>query len=327
MVPTVERPRIDLAAAIPLAAPMALFLEPTNVCNFRCGFCPESLPDFKALSDTRRPAGFYGEMSHETFERVRSDLARWPRLKVIRYYMLGEPLLNRRLPEMIRALEGFTERSVVTTNGSLLGRSAGELCWSGVDEIRVSIYGVRDGDYQQNTGSRFSVETIRENLKTFLEVRSLMATARWAGPKLTCELIMEDPAAADVIAFREQFRGLADLLEVNDGLHNWGGGLVNIGVPALERAVCPMPFYYLSIRASGLVTVCCADYSNSLRVGDIHDESLQDIWNGRALAWVQNMHLAGRRGEITACKGCTAFRKYPDNLDSRLGSQIVPPAG
>ena len=39
--------RIDLVEMSPLPAPMAIYLEPTNICNFRCVYCPESFDDFK----------------------------------------------------------------------------------------------------------------------------------------------------------------------------------------------------------------------------------------------------------------------------------------
>jgi hypothetical protein len=42
--------RINLAEAVPLAAPFTLHIEPTKICNFRYSYCPESLPEFERLT-------------------------------------------------------------------------------------------------------------------------------------------------------------------------------------------------------------------------------------------------------------------------------------
>lgn len=61
-----KAPRIDLVSSIPLAGPLAVYVEPTNLCNFKCVFCPESFANFKEQSFRRRPhvckglAGFAG---------------------------------------------------------------------------------------------------------------------------------------------------------------------------------------------------------------------------------------------------------------------------
>ncbi len=44
----------------PLPFPEILHIEPTDRCNFKCGVCPESLPDF------REKIGYYQRMPEET---------------------------------------------------------------------------------------------------------------------------------------------------------------------------------------------------------------------------------------------------------------------
>ena len=312
---TAVRPRIDLASALPLDAPMALFVEPTNVCNFKCSFCPESLPDFAARS------GYYQHMTMETWGAVLSSLRSWPKMKVVRFPVEGEPLLHKHLPKMIADIAPYAERTVVTTNGSLVGRRASELIESGLDYLRVSVYAVTDAQYSQVTGTRATVNGIRDGVARLRVLRGLSER-----PYVDAELVMENPTSGDVQLFREQWQGIADETSMVETLHNWGGGdsrLVSIGSPQHGRKVCPQPFYQLAIKANGEVSVCCADWDNRLVVGNLQADTLQDIWSGPALRRIQETHLRGARGEIPSCANCTAFYKYPDNLDHLVSKQAA----
>jgi len=40
-------PRISLADQVPLRGPLSIFVEPTNICNFKCVFCPESFSNYE----------------------------------------------------------------------------------------------------------------------------------------------------------------------------------------------------------------------------------------------------------------------------------------
>ena len=82
-----------------------VYLEISNLCNLRCGFCP----------GTRRASG---RMTEETFIQVLSRLA--PYTDYLYFHLMGEPLCH---PELERFLvlageAGF--RVILTTNGTLL---------------------------------------------------------------------------------------------------------------------------------------------------------------------------------------------------------------
>ena len=90
-----------------------------------------------------------------------------------------------------------------------------------------------------------------------------------------------------------------------------------------EKLVCPFPFYELAVKANGDVTVCCVDWRGDLTVGNIHFESLQDIWAGPRLAELRRVHLEGQRSKLVACRDCNVLNACPDNLDSLVGLESV----
>src|SRR5512137_591900 len=130
-----EHPRIrlegrtNLAEAIPLDTPIHVFIDPSSACNFKCKFC------FNA--DKSRT--HHEIMPFPLFVKVIDDLKKFPhKLKAIRLYGFGDPLMNKRLPDMV----DYTKRAYVTdfveftTNGWWLNPELNrKLVAAGLDAI------------------------------------------------------------------------------------------------------------------------------------------------------------------------------------------------
>ena len=93
-----QQPRRPASELLHLPAPLGIFIEPTNVCNFRCTMCPQSLPEFADES------GYFWRMPGETFDSIVEQLRPWERIPVIRLYGTGEPMLHPEIFPMIRDL-------------------------------------------------------------------------------------------------------------------------------------------------------------------------------------------------------------------------------
>jgi MoaA/NifB/PqqE/SkfB family radical SAM enzyme len=107
--------------------PVCIYLEVTNRCNLLCETCPRT---FEALEP---PA----DMSWELF---RSIIDQVPGLARVVLHGVGEPMLVRALPRMIRYLKDRNIYVLFNTNGTLLTpRKRRELIETGLDELRVSL--------------------------------------------------------------------------------------------------------------------------------------------------------------------------------------------
>jgi len=278
----------------PLPFPAVLFIEPTNQCNFKCGVCPESVPDF------REKAGYYQRMSEATWRRVYAELGDiYMGFEAIRFWGMGEPMLNPNLASMIQGLSLTTNRTELATNGSLLDRYAGPLLGSGLDLLRISVYG-GTADYADNSGSIFQAKDILDQARRFRKMRDERGSKT---PHITAQL-MAPPQ--DVPEFIFEWSGVADDLSI-DLRHNWGGSdqrLVSIGIAAPTTGCCPKPFRELYIKANGDVSVCCLDWDGQLVVGNVNRQSLSEIWNGPEIDDIRASHENGTRSFLSACRDC-----------------------
>jgi radical SAM protein with 4Fe4S-binding SPASM domain len=302
-----------LGPRIPLAGPLAVFIEFTNRCNFKCSFCPESLDEYASK------AGGIHKLSRELFSKICDDLLELGTVKVARFYGLGETLLHREAPEMISeaCFKGISERTELTTNGSMLTiYTSLKLVRSGLDYLRVSVYGTTKERMNEFTQSPISPERILENLVSFKAIRGL-----YDKPFIYVKMVTEDQDEA--ARFKAMFSVAADEINI-EPMHNWTGEvrLTHILRPA-NKHVCPAPFYVLKINSDGIVNVCDADWTKATAVGDVKTETLKEIWNGVRMRKFRLMHLERRRGENAACQNCDYINQgFPDNLDE-LTSEVL----
>ncbi len=109
------------------AEPVCLYLETTNRCNLLCTTCPRT---FEALEPP-------GDMSWELFTTI---VDQFPHIARVVLHGVGEPMMVRGLPRMIRYLKDRGSYVLFNTNGTLLTASKGrELVEVGLDELRLSL--------------------------------------------------------------------------------------------------------------------------------------------------------------------------------------------
>ncbi len=130
--------------------PVCLYLETTNRCNLLCETCPRT---FEALEP---PA----DMSWELFTRIVDQV---PNLARAVLHGVGEPMLVRELPRMIRYLKARDVYVLFNTNGTLMNpKKFQELVDSGLDELRVSVDAADAKTYLQVRGKNFFHRIVRD---------------------------------------------------------------------------------------------------------------------------------------------------------------------
>src|SRR6201996_9802221 len=107
--------------------PVCLYLEVTNRCNLLCETCPRTFEDLEAPAD----------MSWSLFTRIVDQV---PNVARVVLHGVGEPMLVKNLPKMIRYLKDRGTYVLFNTNGTLLNpKKYAEIVETGLDELRVSL--------------------------------------------------------------------------------------------------------------------------------------------------------------------------------------------
>ena len=209
--------------------PPLVHIETTNVCNARCTMC--SYP----IMERRK-----GYMTDELFAKVLRDCADMG-VKDVNLQFLGEPLLDRKIGERIRAAKEFGFRVQMVTNASLLDESmSSQLLASGLDELKISMDGFTEKTYEDiRIGLKF--ERVRRNILGFLELSS-----RFNGPKPRVVMIFVrlPENKKESREFCDFWRKKADLVLISQAT-DWAGQ-----VPLVELGAT----YTTIFRASPAIT-------------------------------------------------------------------------
>lgn len=310
--------RTPLETVIPLQTPFIVNVDPSSACNFGCTFCPTG--DRELIHGTGR---YQGVMPIELFHKLIDDLAEFDEpIKVLRMYKDGEPLVNKKLAEMIAYAKqsGYVEYIDTTTNGSLMTpERMGPIIEAGLDKINISVYGMNLEQYKSFTGYNFDFPQFVENV-TWL-----------ANNKGNCEIAIKIPSEliteAQKKEFFETFGDLSDRIFIENFIECWPefdvvgrtGAKITKGIyqqPPKMVDTCPYIFYSYSVNSDGLVSSCFLDWGRKLIIGDVKEQSLKDIWHSDKMNVLRRQHLEGRRLDNDVCKGCGQLNfGMPDSLD------------
>lgn len=122
-------------------SPTVVFIEVTNRCNLLCETCPRTY-------FTREPLHSLG---YDEFVHI---VSQFPQMRRAVLHGIGEPLLNRALPEMISYLKARQVEVLFNSNGTLLTPAWQEaLVRSGLDQFRCSIDGATAETYARIRGA------------------------------------------------------------------------------------------------------------------------------------------------------------------------------
>lgn len=318
----INKDRHRLEEVLPLRTPYALFIDPCNLCNFRCRFCAMQTAEVELPFNKQL-------MPMDLYQKIIDDVAAFPdRLKMLRISQHGEPLLHPELPEMIRCAKekGVSEFIEIVTNGSRLNPELNrQLVESELDRVRISIEEVSEEGYREMAGVDIDFDRLLFNIED-LYTRSVRQ-----GGALEVYIKTVDAAVGTrekEETFYRLFGDICHKIWIDHIVPVWAGWEELESRFALQRAgihgqasrdtvVCPFPFYSLTIAPDGIASVCCSDWQRRLVIGDLTRQSLTEIWNGEALRtfWVDM--LSGNRSRYEMCAQC----RYPaynstDNIDA-----------
>jgi radical SAM protein with 4Fe4S-binding SPASM domain len=155
----------DQRGAVATSAPTCLYLEVTNECNLTCKTCPLT----------------YGRVESPallTLDKVRFLVAQFPSATRIVLHGIGEPLLNKELPQIIHHLKAAGKYVLFNSNATLLNaRWQQALIDSQLDEYRVSLDATTPESYAEVRGKPM-FPLILNNLEALMTLKRRLGAAQ-----------------------------------------------------------------------------------------------------------------------------------------------------
>ena len=279
--------------------PKRIQIETTSYCNARCVMCPHHIMP-------RRNR----HMEQKLFESIISELSEHrDELRVLSLHFLGEPLMDPNLFERIRQVKDVGIREVqLNTNAQLLDEEkAKQLIESGIDTVTFSLDGLQP-EIQEKRREGTSLSTVVRNIDFFIQSVKKNSFSK-KKPKTIIYTIKSSPKDTAWKAIVKKYKGMVDSIAVINQ-NNWGGGTINIEKEqnlTNYRIPCPLIFSTMPINVEGKANLCCLDYADREIMGDLHEKTIYDVWNGKMEKY-RLLHMKNQSELIPFCKECSLYR-------------------
>ena len=313
--------KIKLIDHIPLQQPLCISIEPSNLCNFKCSMC------YHGNNENDAAAKPLKNMTWDIFQKTVDDVKKLVMktgnpIKLIKLYSTGEPLLNKKIVDMIKTIKNLNicEKIEVTTNASLMDEKiARDLVDSGLDILRISVYSIYSERMKIITKSEISPDVIKKNVQYIWNYRNgkganlpiIYVKMLDSNTKENDDFIEEYCNCSDEVGIDEVFE-----LNIGDGNSAFDNFYGDLSKEAHEKSMsmntygsekrrpCRYPFTHLTIRNDGTAIVCCADWLKELKIGNINNNTIEEIWNSKTLYQLRIEMIKTKATKWVACRHC-----------------------
>jgi radical SAM protein with 4Fe4S-binding SPASM domain len=283
--------------------PLFYSIEATNLCNYRCGYCPQSKPDGGNLKK--------GRMKIEMFEHILRKISALKPVSQIYLTGTGEPLLHPKLESFISLSNQYGFIPSFSSNGSLFAKERiATLLSSGRFSLTVDFSSDREIYETHRAGGCW--ETVYSNLQNLLTSKK-----RSGGdcPKIE----IRDMSSISLSSPKERDESLSGLKDMFKDLpvdrfsqlevHRWTGNIEAKLVPAQTRKrkyrLCTHPWSIFVITWSGEVVACCRDFESGYVVGKVDGEQgIMEVWNNHKMKSLRRALAKRRPQDIRICSNC-----------------------
>ena len=283
-----------------------VYIEITNVCNLSCSFCPKTGRDKEFLSIER-------------FKKILEEVK--PYTKYIYFHLMGEPLLNRNLEKFLEISynEGFKVN--LTTNGTLIPKVKEVLLNAkALRQINISLH-----SFEANNNNILFTDyfnNVFDFVKEANENTDIICAMRlWNMDSST--LKGQNDLNNDILAEMGRILGyegnLSEILERDNkvkikdrmylnGAEKFQWPAMNIE-PLGDSGFCHGLRDHFGILVDGTVVPCCLDSNGSINLGNIFNESIEEIQKKERYKKLKKS-FQDRKPCEALCKSCTFKEKF-----------------
>ena len=321
--------------------PIVYNIETTNACNMRCKMCPRTTKMTRTITSLKNE--FYDDILSQLTPHTPELWKEWEEFctrtygiapdsppsenhfflyiipRVIQLHGYGDPLLDKNLSNVVRALDDRGFESYFSCNPANINiEKTVEMMDAGLTYLKYSFESTDDLKFKDIRGNAANFTEAFEKTREVLRIKE--------EKNLNTQIII---TMIDVGHDEEQQREFRQLVEVfkesnvyiylksedqqwyrkDDSLKVYLEDR-DREVPEQEkefygtRAIhwlefCKHPWMSMTIKSDGEVHMCMEDYNNEVFLGDAKNNSLHDIWNGELYDQFRRAHF-----DLNPCIKC-----------------------
>ena len=267
-----------------------IYIEITNICNLKCSFCSNSNRMLK-------------EMTQEEFEKILQKINNYT--DYIYLHVKGEPLIHRKLDNILLLTNKYNKKVCITTNGVFLKEKLNILKkYNNIYQINISLH-------SENNKENYLEDIFYavDNLKVPYISYRFWTLDKGRMDKKTINYLdkikekYKQKELYDGIKLKDKtYLSLEDKFiwpDINNNYYN-------------EIGTCYGGKTHLGILNDGTVTICCLDSEGQSNLGNIFQESLEDILSSDKYKNIIK-GFNDRKVYLELCKHCSYKDRFTKN--------------
>lgn len=268
--------------------PYWLTIDPTNICNLECRFCP---------TGQKRGSRPQKIMDMNLYKSIMDKIGKY--LLYVEFCNWGEPLLNKNMAEMIKIAKEYEAQTFVSTNLNInmTQEMAESLVKSGLDRMTISIDGATQKSYEiyRKNGN---IDLVFKNVKLLVEAKKKLNSVT---PHLHWQFLVFKHNEHEI----EKAKEMAQEIGVNDigftapfcdtkwasTIPKYNNYIVKEQPNSQEKKVifknadkqlCNWLWDAITVNADGSISPCCSveDKKDDFEMFDCN-KSFSEIWNSK----------------------------------------------
>ena len=287
-------------------------------CTRKCKMCPmyNEIPDFVQITD---------DIMIKALEPIQD---RNVDLEITAY---GEPFTHPKCDDYMFLSRKMAPKAKImfVSNGSVINEErANKIVDSGIDCFQFSLDSGSKETYKWLTGSN-AYEDVCRKLEKLAEIKEKKNAKHL---RIQTHILGLKEQEHEFDEFVKKWSKIVDEAQVRE-YGNWGGRVDDNGVtPAnnnseipKERYPCAWLWYCTKIEPEGNVIKChqhsVGDEENPEILGNILENSFEDIWKGENMRLAREAHLTNNYDKLAFCKDCQVWSCFYDvwNKEKKLG--------
>lgn len=273
-----------------------IYVEITNICNLSCSFCPKT---------KREPM----EMTPEFFDKVLRSIK--PHTNYIYMHVMGEPLRHSNIEKLLDCCAKREIFANITTNGTLIGTVGKKIKDKvALRQINISLHsfeGEKEEYFQQYMENIFSfIREVQKDGRIIICLRlwNLNSEGSILSNKIVTEMIEKEfkpkKNIADGVTDRNGIKLANNIYLQQEERFIWPK---NGGKEIFTSGKCFGLKTHIGILCDGSVVPCCIDSDGSMILGNIKENSIEEILNTNR---AERMRDGFRQNKVVEdfCKTC-----------------------
>ena len=306
--------------------PTIFNIETTNYCNMKCAFCA------RTIFMERKNIWINDELFENLLDKVKvhknddlDNFWEWAEdenkisspkdvsengfyLSIVSRCLIlhgyGEPFLDKHL---IKRLEACKKRNIPTyfscTPATMTVDKAVKAMESGLTVLKFSLDALDDESIKSIRGKKANYD---ESISKILELIKIKKERGFKTLLVPCMIALNNDKKN--IEMHKKFMSFWKDKDVfayiksqdNRWLFEQSDEIINNSHYAQQY--CEYPWTSLTVMAEGNVVPCTQISNNEIVLGNVNNESLEDIWNGKNYKEFREMHISGKFPKNHKCK-------------------------